>query len=388
MDIPHNVKESLQAYIQDGKMGAELYGFMDTPEGAAQVRQVMADLLRDSETKPGAINQQHYDMLFNQVMEIDSQAARPIVIRKIDLFKREWLRYAAIVIIMAGIGSWLYTNYLPKQSALAPQTVKVEGITDIDPGGQKAVLILADGSKISLDNASNGNVASQGVTQILKLDNGALSYTAGNQTPADADLLYNTVITPKGGQYQITLPDGSKVWLNAASSIHFPTSFPKNERPIEITGECYIQVAPDKTKPFSVKASGTVIQVLGTTFNVNAYANEPAVKTTLEMGSIKVNNEILKPGQAYWKNEVVRADLEKDLAWKNGLFNFEGVTLQEAMRQLERWYDIEVVYEKDVPKTEVMGKITKGVSLQGLLLGFKELGVNYRLDGRTLTIKP
>jgi transmembrane sensor len=271
--------------------------------------------------------------------------------------------------------------------------------TDIAPGGDKAVLTLSDGSTILLDNAQNGNVAQQGNTKVIKLDNGQLAYSPSrSKMGLGGEVLYNTIATPKGGQYQIVLPDGTRVWLNAASSIKFPTVFSGATRNVEMTGEVYLEIAKSAKQPFSVTTGKTTIQVLGTSFNINAYSDEEAEKTTLIEGKVKVlkgNSEaILLPGQqaqiTQQKLSVVRdADIEKVMAWKNGLFNFNGAGVEEVMRQLSRWYDIEVVYEKDVPDIEFIGKMSKNVSLSGVLKGLEGAGVHFRIEkGRKLIIFP
>jgi ferric-dicitrate binding protein FerR (iron transport regulator) len=215
----------------------------------------------------------------------------------------------------------------------------------------------------------------------------------------------------------LLLPDGSKVWLNAASSLRYPTVFVGNERRVEVSGEVYFEVTHDKTKPFIVSvppsfggagggqtggAKGAEIEVLGTQFNVNAYSNETAVRTTLVEGSLKVVNlpanghtasAVLTPGkQAVITTDsrlkVADADVDKAIAWKRGIFNFEDASLEEVMRQIERWYDIQVVYEKNVPDIKFGGKMSNDVSLQGLLKSLQESDVHFRLEGRKLIVLP
>jgi transmembrane sensor len=221
---------------------------------------------------------------------------------------------------------------------------------DILPGGNKAVLTLADGRNVALDSAANGALATQGNTSITKSD-GQLEYA--NAT-ANGELLYNTISTPKGGQYRVTLSDGSKVWLNTASSIYYPVAFAGNERTVIITGEAYFEVAKDVAKPFKVKVNDAVVEVLGTHFNINAYDDEPVLRTTLMEGSVKVSKgnsgTVLMPGQEAQINTIgeiktAAANNEQTLAWKNGSFLFKDAPIENIMRQIARWYDAEIVYE-------------------------------------------
>ncbi len=218
--------------------------------------------------------------------------------------------------------------------------------------------------------------------------------------PAQPTPVYNNLSTPKGRQFQLILPDGSKVWLNAASSLRYPTVFVGNERRVDVNGEVYFEVAKNASMPFKVSIAtpaggpgGSVIEVLGTQFNVNAYENETAVRTTLVEGSLKVVNlpangntasVVLTPGkQAVITTDsrlkVADADVDKAVAWKRGIFNFEDASLEEVMRQIERWYDIQVVYEKNVPDIKFGGKMSNDVSLQGLLKSLAGVGCSLQI---------
>jgi transmembrane sensor len=313
----------------------------------------------------------------------------------LSMFSRKWLRYAAAVVILLGVGLYFLANN--KQGDPAKPTIAQSANTDIEPGKQGAVLTLVDGSKMVLDSLGNGVVATQNGTKVL-LQNGQLVYETGE---AAADIVgYNTMSTPKGRQFQLTLPDGSKVWLNAASSIQYPTVFTGNERKVEVTGEAYFEVAKNAARPFVVKISDeTEIEVLGTHFNVNSYLNEESINTTLLEGSVLVKTSSgrlkLQPGQQarVAANEKIKmladVDVEKVMAWKNGVFNFQDATLEEVMRQLERWYDIEIVYEKNIPKLEFYGKMGKDLSLAAVLRGLEKSNVHFRIEeGRKLIVLP
>ena len=266
---------------------------------------------------------------------------------------------------------------------------------DVSPGGDKATLTLADGSTIVLDDVQNGTLAQQGGAKIIKLG-GKLSYDQTNKN--SREVVYNTISTPKGGQYQLELPDGSLVWLNASSSIHFPTSFIEKERRVDITGEAYFEVAKNANKPFIVIVNSSEVQVLGTHFNINSYNDEDDVKTTLLEGSVKFVNgattSILKPGQQSQlaKNGSVKVasdvDVDKVVAWKNGLFDFESAGIETVMRQLSRWYDVDVEYNgktDDLFFAEMRRNIKLSDALKALELTGK---VRFDIQGKKIIVMP
>lgn len=272
--------------------------------------------------------------------------------------------------------------------------------SDIAPGGERAMLTLADGSTIILDSAANGRLAEQNGSQVIK-QGGEIIYDKGINV--GNAVMMNTMTTPKGGQYKLVLPDGSRVWLNAASSITFPAAFVGRDRTVTVTGEVYFEVAKNKSQPFVVNVNNeSLVQVLGTSFNINSYRDGSAVTTTLLEGSIKVSQVTpgrsltLRPGQQAVAtapgqplNLRDNADIAKVMAWKNGLFNFEGVELQDMMRQFERWYDVTVVYEGGVPDVVFEGKMQRDLNLSEALEILKGAGINYRIEeGRKVIITP
>lgn len=322
----------------------------------------------------------------------DEQQQTPVV----SMFGRKWWRYAAVIILLLGTGVFfLLKNNQPATDTTGP--VAQVTAKDIQPGKDGAILTLDDGSTLVLDSMGNGLVTMQNGTKVM-MKNGQLVYDAG-QSPV-TEVGYNTMATPKGRQFQLVLPDGSKVWLNAASSIRYPTVFAGTERKVEITGEAYFEVARNEALPFIVSINKeTEVQVLGTHFNINSYDNEESINTTLLEGSVRVKNKgadmVLKPGQQakVSGNEKMRlmngVDIEKVMAWKNGVFNFEDASLQEVMRQLERWYDIDVVYEKNIPKLEFFGKMGKDLPLSAVLRGLEKSNVHFRVeDGKRLVVLP
>jgi len=312
------------------------------------------------------------------------------------------IRYSSVAAAVLLIGAGIYF-FASRQQQKPTVMAKAPATQDIAPGKQGAILTLADGSTMVLDSLGNGVVATQNGTTIT-LTNGRLSYneradggTATKGVGTTTAAAYNTMTTPKGRQFQLTLPDGTKIWLDAASSLHYPTVFTGPRREVDVTGEAYFEVAPENEHPFLVNIDKTTqVQVLGTHFNINAYTDEASINTTLLEGSVKVISQsgkvILKPGeQAQTKLTsiaVTNANTEKVMAWKNGIFDFQDATLEEVMRQLQRWYDIDVTYEKGIPKIEFIGKMGRDLSLSEVLGGLELSKVHFKLEGRKLVVLP
>ncbi len=308
---------------------------------------------------------------------------------KVRYLRTGWFRYAAaVIVIMCGVGTYLLFQKNNKPAMLTT-TQKVIDKVDVAPGRDGAVLTLADGTKMVLDSMGNGIIANQNGTQVV-LEDGQLAYdpTAGK---AAETVMYNTMSTPKGRQFKVTLPDGTRVWLNSASSIRYPTVFVGKERKVDIAGEVYFEVAQNIKMPFKVKVKDKAeILVLGTNFNINAYENESSIKTTLLKGSVKVNTNInaytLSPGQqaqvtANDKVSIVEnADIAKVMAWKNGYFNFNDADLYEVMRQLERWYDIQVVYAKPLRAVEFSGELQRSLSLSQVLEALQHMNIKFKIE--------
>jgi len=302
-------------------------------------------------------------------------------------FNKKALKIAASFLIVASAAVLMLTTKTKTDDL--PATTASKQVNDVKPATGKAILTLADGSVIDLENAGTGSIARQGNVQVVKSANGELQYKVleGDRRHA-ADVEFNTMSTPRGGQYQLLLPDGSKVWLNAASSITYPVMFSASERKVSITGEAYFEVAKDKTKPFRVVADNVNIEVLGTHFNVNAYKDDGPVKTTLVEGSVKINDRLMKPGEAYVDGKIFQTDVEKDVAWKNGVFNFNDQNLSQIMMQLSRWYDLEVVFPDGVPSRQYGGEIGRNLNLSQVLKGLETAGVHFELQGKRLIVRP
>jgi transmembrane sensor len=316
--------------------------------------------------------------------------------RKTAFLWRRSVAIAASLILLLGAGTWLWLGRSPKQAPLqahAPAPVR----NDVLPGHDGAILTLANGQQIVLDSAHNGALATQGGSRVTKLKNGQLSYTSLNERPGQ--ILYNTLTTPRARQTTLILADGTHVWLNAASSIKYPTAFSGRERRVEVSGEVYFEVQKDAGKPFTVHPAGSdgSIGVLGTSFNVNAYDDEEAVKTTLLEGSVKVargkNSSTLRPGQQAVLGRggegiqiLDDADLDEVMAWKNNRFQFSNMDLKTIMRQLARWYDVDVVFEGKVPDIRVGGFIHKDVNLSTVMEFLGENKIHYRIEGKKIII--
>ncbi|OJV14874.1 MAG: hypothetical protein BGO21_19530 [Dyadobacter sp. 50-39] len=304
-----------------------------------------------------------------------------------SLFSWPRLAAAAAVVLMA-FGAWYYVMH---QYENKPQRVARKP-TDFAPGGDRAVLTLADGTTIVLDSAARGRIASQGNATILKNSEGELAYQVGESTQAITGT--NTISTPAGGQYSIRLPDGTQVWLNARSSITFPTAFAGNERRVRVQGEVYFEVQKKKEQPFVVDVDGRQqVIVTGTHFNVNAYTDEPEIHTTLLEGAVSVTaartgSEPLQlvPGEqaSLRTNGSLRkavVDVNETVAWKNGLFQFRETPLATIMRDIERWYNVEVTYPQGIPAKRFSGKLRRNSKASEILEILKFAGVNFRIEG-------
>lgn len=316
----------------------------------------------------------------------------PLIPKRLTFLR---LAVAASIIGLLLLGTFFWFNR-GEQGEVAKTEMRYNGHkNDVLPGGDKAILTLGDGSTIVLDNAQNGTLTQQGATKVIKLD-GKLAYDPAGA--GSTEVVYNTISTPRGGQYQIELPDGSQVWLNAASSLRFPTAFAGKERRVEISGEAYFEVTKNKSMPFIVTVDGSEVQVLGTHFNIMAYKEEKAVKTTLLEGSVRFvsgnNASVLKPGQQsqLTKEGQVKVmsgvDVDEVMAWKNGMFYFKDADIETVMRQLSRWYDVDIEYQGEIKPKKFGGEIQRDLNLSDVLEGLKETGIHFRIEGKKLIVLP
>lgn len=307
--------------------------------------------------------------------------------RKVSIIPR--IAAAAILLITFSTGIFFYLNHTAKDQTK-------QHIAAIVPGGNKAILTLSNGERISLTDATDGNIANQSDVKITKTANGQLVYTVSGEGNSHNSNAYNEVETPNGGEFQVVLPDGTKVWLNAASSLRFPTRFTGSRRKVELTGEGYFEVAKNKKMPFFVETRGQEVAVLGTHFNINAYKDEHAIKTTLLEGSIKLiapfKSVVMAPGEqaALTTNglSVTSVDTDISVAWKNGQFMFNDESIQGIMRQIARWYNVEIAYEGKPSDSRVFWGTISRFKEVSQILEILELtkSVKFKIEGRRIVV--
>ncbi|RBL90222.1 FecR family protein [Chitinophaga flava] len=369
------------------------------------------EVARDSQTvfSDKDVNSVRDQLLLHAGMQV--RKAKPVA-DGVRFLQRGWVRYAAAILLIAGVATAIFMSDHRRFMGSGIVSVNEGSVNSILPGTDKAVLTLDDKQ---IDLASDKSGIAVGET---------IAYTDGEKLSVAGKRLMLT--TPNGGQYQLVLPDGSKAWLNAASSISFPSSFDGGKRQIKITGEVYLEVSKDNSRPFLVDVDGkSTVEVLGTRFNINSYVNEGTIKTTVFEGSVRVGaggsslsdgheadiagtgKVVLKPGQQAiiavalpadrqpktsvtdGSNKIAvltDVDLSQTLAWKNGLFSFNNADIQTVMRQLERWYDIKVRYEGKDSGITIDGKMYRNVSLSSVLEFLRESGVRFRMENKTLII--
>ena len=351
--------------------------------------QLVYDGLREENAQHSSIdfmNSLSVDAAWNKVSAASGIAQSAPVVLDSSRFRMRfaWGAVAAAVLVASFFMLRTEMNQ-PSKSATAP--------VEISPGGTKATLTLADGKIIALDGVANGNIVAGGNVQVIKLD-GTLQYNASND---NAEISYNTIETPRGGKYQLVMSDGTLVWLNAASSLRFPVAFKGNERAVELTGEAYFEVKKS-SKPFKVfLQNGSQIEVKGTAFNVSAYHDEELMKATLLEGKINLliqgKSQALVPGQQIRvRNEqpemqvVDDVDVEEEIAWKNDLFIFKGMDVKSIMREISRWYDIDVVYKGKINPETFSGIVSRKSNLSQVLKIMEEGGVRFEIEGRTIIV--
>ncbi len=333
---------------------------------------------------------QIYDTLKNN---IQPENTAPF---QIPFYKRSFYRIsaAAAVLIFVFAGVWFYIH---KSEHANMRVAKNQFEADIAPGGNKAFLTLANGTKLSLTDADDGEISQEAGVTINKAEDGQLVYTVVGSDPKKGESpQFNVIETPRGGQYQISLPDGTKIWLNASSSLRYPTAFTGKERKVELTGEAYFEVAENKSMPFKVVSKDQIVEVLGTHFNVNAYPEEGAIKTTLLEGSVNVrigdHSAVLKPGQQALVDQSVQvkiADLQESIAWKNGRTQFSNANIHSIMRMLSRWYDIEVDYQGEIINTGFGGSVSRSKNISEILKLLELTGdVHFKIEGRRVIVMP
>jgi transmembrane sensor len=322
------------------------------------------------------------------------QRARRSITRLMPRLKIS-MAVAASLLLLFSFGFWLYRQQQP-----AKQLDISKNKRDIAPGGNKAILTLANGTKIVLDSASSGEIAQQGGVTVTKTKSGQVIYNLAQLTSSSPEPAgYNTIATPSGGQYQVVLPDGSHVWLNAASSIRFPTVFSGNERKVEIKGEAYFEIVKNKEKPFRVLSGEQMVEVLGTHFNVMAYEDEKAIVTTLLEGSVAVSNSkgrvTIKPNQhviMQRANSILtinQANADAAVMWKNGYFYFDDEPIEGIMRKVSRWYNVDIVYKGNITGKTFGGNISRFKKVSELLDVLQATGsIHFEIGERRIIVMP
>jgi ferric-dicitrate binding protein FerR (iron transport regulator) len=387
-------------YINDEATAAELQELLDiikeTPgneiaDGPA--RELWQQLQTD---------QQEYSVDWNAMYSnITAESETPVLplhtYEKKPSSNRKWLLATSSVAAMLLISAGIYFLSNKKETPVATAQLQSKFGSDVAPGGNKAMLTLADGSAIVLDSANNGLVAKQGNSDVEKPASGQLVYNPAKATD-NTTIQYNTLTTPRGGQYRVVLPDGTKVWLNAASYLKFPTAFTGDKRNVELKGEAYFEVAQNAKQPFEVAVNNMQVQVLGTSFNINGYDDESNIKTSLIDGKVKVVSEnsssILAPGHEAIMNKstndikVAEADVENAIAWKNNVFSFQKADIPTIMRQIARWYDVEINYEGKVTKDKFVGDISRNSNVSEVLKILELNKVHFKIEGKKITVLP
>ena len=354
-----------------------------------------APFISDESSKP------LLDTVFRKIQNAIAVDNKIRQITVLPFYRNSWFRAcAAATIILIISTTTYYFLHKSNETVFALKQTPIHQAKDIPPGTNNAVLTLDNGTTIMLDSAANGTLAQQGNTDVQKT-NGQIAYRKTDME-MNTKPVYNTITTANGNQYQLILTDGSKVWLNAASSIRFPTAFTGDERKVEITGEAYFEVAKDVTKPFRVEFDNQAggkgeVEVLGTHFNINAYPDEPNSKTTLLEGSVKIKNanstQMLSPGQQAllspagisFKKDI---DVSQVVAWKDGYFVFDNVDIHTLMRQVQRWYDVDVSFDGKISEDGYTGKISRDVPLSKFLHVLELNEIHIKTEGRKVVITP
>ncbi|HRO85871.1 MAG TPA: FecR domain-containing protein [Niabella sp.] len=333
-----------------------------------------------------------WERLYQQVLkETNARNIRPVV------RKMTWIRWAAAaIVLLAGTGYYFFTAHKgnDQKELTSIEQIKMDDIAA--PDAVNAVLTLDNGQRIILDSTGTGMLAVQGSVKVMKLPDGQISYRGTSK-----EIQYNTLSNPRGSKViGLTLADGSKVWLNAASSLRYPTAFTGNERKVEITGEAYFEVAHDPVTPFIVSKDGTTVQVLGTHFNVNAYDDEHSLNVTLLEGSVSVGTiysrqpKVIGPGEQAQVGKggdiklVNSVDTDEVMAWKNDLFSFKGAGIESIMRQVSRWYDVDVIFEKQVTE-KFYAEVSRSTNVSMLLKMLEATrSVQFSIEGKTIRVTP
>lgn len=388
------LKYLFDAYYQRTATTAERHEFLDYVASAEHDEELKAMLDEnwrsvEDDTKP--VHDPAAAQMLQHILREKPAVSFPTVKPQRLKFR---VMVAALILFLLGGATFYFRLQDRSADSLAhsaePQSTSATTATTRE---HKAILTLADGSEIVLDHTQEGKLADQGGAQVFRKEGAILSYlTDANKEEA---VVHNTLSTPKGGTYQLLLPDGTKVWLNSYSSLNFPSQFKGAERKVILKGEAYFEVVKNAKMPFKVEVEGMEVKVLGTHFNVMAYGDEKTINTSLLEGAVRVSSgsgtKLLKPGQESQMSKngqlkVVEADLEEVMAWKNGWFNFNQADVPQLMRQLARWYDLEVVYEGEIPAGRFSGVVKQANNVEQVLAILKAGGLKFKTQGKRITI--
>lgn len=342
---------------------------------------------------PDNLPQVDWDFTYHNIIAATKSNPNYTQPSRYRIFRLWSTRIAAAAILLAIVGIGYF--YIFREQPSTPTTVantETEKVLNYN----KAILTSSTGQVLELDNTHTGELLNEGNTIVSNSENSELSYylSGDNTDKTKAKSISHTLTTPPGGQYQLTLEDGTKVWLNTSSTLTYPTRFTGRERIVELTGEAYFEVTHKQHQPFKVKVGDRIIEDLGTRFNVNAYTGDPAQTTTLLEGAVKVSGHLLQPGEKAsvapnGKVTVSKGNTRQAIAWKNGMFDFTNADLSTVLREIARWYNLEVTYEGTIPQRYFTGMIERSLTLDQMLIGLAHEGVNYRLENeRNLVIIP
>jgi transmembrane sensor len=409
---PLRFKNLLHRYLNNNLPAEELQDFirqLKSPQNQEILRETIGEEFANPAHR-GLSDRQRSGMLFQKIMEqaseIPEEPADPpaamstntvLISREKSFFLPRMAAAAAVLLLILGGIYYAMVIHKPKYvPSLVRAIDKPLPLTndDVNPGGNKALLTLGDGTRVYLGDSVGGLIARQGNSNVLQEGRGVLSYRLADHESSPP--VYNTVSTQRGGQFMVLLPDGSRVWLNAASSLRFPTAFSGSMRSVTLTGEGYFEIAPDKSMPFRVLSGNQQLDVLGTHFNIMAYEDEGHIKTTLLEGAVKLtcgaDRVLLRPGQqarliaGTETLGVSEADTEEAIAWKNGFFQFHRDDIGTIMRQLGRWYDVEVSYAGHVPGGHFSGAIGRQTRLSQVLHMLEVNDIHFRIEGKKIIV--
>ena len=371
-------------YMEDKATAAEreeLGQFIQNEQNEVTVLEIMEELVA-TEKEMDNYNVKNWEPLLGELLQEKNKLRKRGLVRVIN-----WKRISVAASILFAV---VLTGYLVlfRKDTKQVEVVKVTQPIDVkSPEKNRAMITLATGQQVHLDSAVNGTLLEQAGVQIMKLADGKIVYVGST-----AEIINNTLSNPRGSKViDMTMADGSRVWLNSGSSVTYPVAFVGEERKISITGEAYFEVMQDKKHPFKVDINGKgEVEVLGTHFNINAYDDESDIKVTLLEGSVKVNNSIIEPGQQAQVSDKVKiidqVDLDEVMAWKNDMFDFNSADIKTIMRQIGRWYDLEIIYQDNISKETFSGMVGRSNKVSKVLMILEKAGIKFRIEGKKLII--